>query len=125
MATSTAPYVLQGTLSVALPDQQEVPLPFGLSGSFSELMSQRLSMTGSGTTPVAFGTITGAKALLLKYEATQGAAVVKLHINGSTDDLELSPGGVFLFGSPNPTEGFVSLSIEHTADADMTVLILG
>jgi len=125
MSASTAPFVLQGTLTVTLPGQPPTPLPFGLSGAFSSLMSERLIMSGAGTEDVSLGTIVGAKLLLLEYVAAEGAAAITLHINGSTDGLELSPGGVLLYGSPNPTIGLTALSIERTVAAEVLVHVLG
>jgi hypothetical protein len=126
MAASTNPFQMQGTLSYP-PESgaQQVPLPFGLSGSFTSLMDERLVMTGAGTQAVSFGSITNAKLLLVEYELTQGAAAIQLHINGSTDDIELTPGGVLLLGSPAPVAGVSSLGIERTSDAVVRVRILG
>jgi hypothetical protein len=126
MAASTSPFVLQGTLSYP-PEQEQaqLPLPFGLSGVFTSLMSERLVMTGIGNLEVPFGSVVGAKVLLLEYELAEAAAVITLHINGSTDGLELSPGGVLLFASPNPTVGLTSLNIACTVDAVVRVHVLG
>lgn len=126
MAASTNPFQVQGTLNYP-PEQgaQQVALLFGLSGAFTSLMDVRLVMIGAGTTEVPFGSIENAKLLLLEYESTTGALPVLLHINGSTDGLELTPGGMFLYGSPNPLAGLASLGIERTADAVVRVRVLG
>jgi hypothetical protein len=126
MSASTNPFQLQGTLSYP-PAQgsSPEPLPFGLSGSFTALTDTRLVMSGAGTTNVPFGTVVNAKLLLLEYEAAEGAVAVQLHINGSTEDLELTPGGMLLFASPTPVSGLTSLSVERTGDAVIRVRLLG
>jgi hypothetical protein len=123
---STNPFQVLGNLTYP-PSQggQVTNLPFGFSGSFTSLMDERLVLTGPGTTSVSFGSVTGAKILLLEYEVTTGAVAIILHLNGSTDDLELTPGGFLLFGSPNPQTGLSSLSLEITADAVVRVRVLG
>ena len=125
MSASTSPFVIQGTVSYP-PDQgqQQVSLPFGLSNQFVSLQDSRLVMTGVGTQDVPFGSIENAKMLLVEYEAG-GTASVQLHINGSTDGIEMQPDGVLLYGNPNPQAGISELSIERTADATVRVRILG
>jgi hypothetical protein len=126
MAVSTNPFVVQGTL-VYPPDegQQQVSLPFGLSGAFTSVLDTRLVLAGAGTTLVPFGSVVNAKLLLVEVELAQAAAPVNLHVNGGTDDLELSPGGLLLMASPSPTDGWARLEIVRTTDAVVRVRLLG
>ena len=125
---STNPIVVQGTVSFP-PDegQSAVPVSFGYSGQYSSVVDSKLSMTGAGTQVVPFGTIgsPGAKAVLLEYEAAQGAAPVQLKFNGSADSIELAPGGTFLLASPAPATGITALSIVRTSDATIRVRLFG
>jgi hypothetical protein len=126
MAASTNPFTVQGTLLFP-PDegQAQVSIPFGLSNQFTSVLDTRLNMTGAGTTAVPFGSVANAKLLLVEYEAAAGAAAINLNVNGGTDDLEISPGGMLLLASPTPQAGWASLSIVRTTDAVVRVRLLG
>lgn len=126
MAASTNPFQVQGTVTYP-PDegQQAVSIAFGLSGTFTSVADTRLVMTGAGNLTVPFGSVASAKLLLLEYEAAQGAAPVNLRINGGTDDLEISPGGMLLLSSPSPQAGLTELQIVRTTDAVVRVRLFG
>ena len=127
MATTNA-IVIQGTVQFP-PDegQPAVPVPFGLSSSYSSVVDSKLVMVGSGSQVVPFGTVgsPGAKAMLVEYEQQVGAPPVQLRINGGSDNLELSPGGFICLGSPAPAVGITSLTIVRTADATIRVRLFG
>lgn len=126
MSASISPFVLQGTLSYP-PDvnQQPVGIPFGANGTYTTLLDARLVMVGAGTEVVPFGTVAGAKVLLIEYEVTTGAVAVQVNVNGGTDDIELSPGGFWAYSNPIPVVGITALSIVRTADAVIRVRLLG
>lgn len=126
MGASANPFVLQGTLSYP-PDvgQQPVGIPFALSGSYNTLADLRLEMTGPVTEVVPFGSVDGVKVMLIEYEVTPGAAPIQLNVNSGTDDIELTPGGFWAYGNPNPVAGITALSIVCTADAVVRVRLLG
>jgi len=126
MAASTNPFSVLGTLTFP-PDegQQQVSLAFGLSNQFTSVLDMRLALTGAGTTVVPFGSVATAKLLLVEFEAASGAAPINLLINGGTDEIELSPGGLLLLASPTPQSGVAGLSIVRTTDAVVRVRLLG
>lgn len=125
---STNSLVIQGTLTFP-PDegQAAVPIQFGLSTNYQSVLDTRLVDTGSGSRVVPFGSVgsPGAKAALIEFDATEGAAVVKLRFNGGTDEFELSPGGFLVWGSPNPAVGITSITIVRTTDVVIRVRLFG
>lgn len=128
MTASSNPFKVSGTLSFP-PDegQQAVPVVFGLTGQYKSVLDTRLALVGSGTTVVPFGSVgaPGAKLALVEYEAEQGASPIQLKFNGGSDPLELSAGGFFSYGSPNPVTGITSMSIVRTGDATVRVRLFG
>lgn len=93
------------------------------AGSYKKRSDDRYELTGSGTKTVDFAGIpsAGAKVLVVFYEA--GTAVIELDLG--TDTLELSQGGFIVYTNPVPANGLDALSIVHTADATVQVLVLG
>lgn len=126
MSASTNPFTVQGALSFPPDDGAQLQsLPFSISGTYTAVMDERLTLAGASTDDVAFGTVANVKALLVEYPLVEGAAAIQLHVNGSTDGIELSPGGLIVYASPTPTVGISALSIEHTVDAVVRVRLLG
>lgn len=123
----TTPFQAQGSL-VFSPDDgiPQVPLPFNYSGAFASLASARLVMTGAGSLAIPMGSIAAVKALLLEVEfsATSSAPVI-LHVNGGTDDIEISPGGILMYVNPSPVAGITSITIDRTEDVVVRVHALG
>lgn len=128
MAASTNPLVIQGTVLFP-PDegQQPVPVAFGFTGQYTQIVDSRLALTGAGTTSVPFGGIgaPGIKAVLLEYEEDAVAAAVTVKFNGSTDGIELKPGGLILYTNPVPSTGITSISLVRTSDAVIRVRLFG
>jgi hypothetical protein len=128
MSASTNPLVVQGTVSFP-PDegQQAVPVSFGYSGSYTQILDSRMALTGAGTTSVPFGGIgsPGVKFALLEYEADPVAAAVTVKFNGSADGIELQPGGLFLYANPAPGTSITAISLIRTADAVIRVRLFG
>lgn len=125
---STNQLVIQG--SVQFPPDEGQPAasaPFGFSGAYTSIADTKLVMVGSGSQAVPFGTVgsPGAKAMIVEFEAVQGAAAVQLRINGGTDSLELSPGGFLVYASPTPAVGITALTILRTTDATIRVRLFG
>lgn len=125
---STNQLVIQG--SAQFPPDEGQPAaasPFGYSGTYTSVTDTKLVMPGSGTQVVPFGTVgsPGAKAVVLEYESAQGASPIKLRFNSGTDELELAPGGFFVYASPTPAVGLTSMSIVRTTDATVRVRVFG
>ena len=125
---STNQLVIQGSAQFP-PDegQPAAAAPFGFTGTYSSIADSKLVMTGAGSQAVPFGTVggTGAKAMIVEYEAAQGAAAVQLRVNGGTDNIELTPGGFIVYASPNPAVGITALTIVRTTDATVRVRLFG
>jgi len=124
------PFQLTGQLTYP-PDDGEpnADNPFSLSSSFDSEAKFKYELTGSGSKVVDFGSIdtVGAKVVLIEL-ATDATAPVMVQLNGggATGQVELSAGGVWALGSPNPTiNGVLSLTLVHTAAATVRVRILG
>jgi len=128
MAVSTNPLVVQGTVQFP-PDegQQPVPVAFGYTGQYTQVIDARLSMVGAGSTSVPFGSIgaPGVKTVLLEYEADPAAAPITVKFNGSTDGIELQPGGILLYTNPLPSTGITSISLVRTSDAVVRARLFG
>jgi hypothetical protein len=122
------PFTLQGTLVIA-PDegQAQVPLPFSLSNQYQSIAEARLVMSGTGDQEVPFGSVgsPGAKAVVIEYEDDPDADPIQLTFNGGDEEIELSPGGFFVYASPNPATGITAISIARTSDAVVRVRVLG
>ena len=81
-------------------------------------------LTGSGVQVVDFGSVADAKAIFVEV-ASDAAAPINLRFNGGTDDHEVAAGGFYAASNPVPATGVSALSIVYTADAKVTVRILG
>ena len=128
MVASLNPLVVQGTVQFP-PDegQQPVPVPFGFTAQYSQVVDSRLVMTGSGTTSVPFGSIIapGVKAFLLEYEADPAAALILVKFNGFADGIELKPGGLILYTDPAPATGITAITLTRTTDAVVRARLFG
>ena len=123
------PFSLQASVTLAPDDgQPNAILDFSFTGQFSSKMTQKLELSGTGTHAVGFGTIAapGVKAVFLEYlnNAASGLQPVMLTVNGGTDDIEVSPGGCWIYCNPNAVAGITSLSIAHTSSATIRVTLL-
>ena len=128
MSASTNPLVVQGTVSFP-PDegQQPVPVSFGFSGTYTQVLDTRLALVGAGTTSVPFGGIgsPGVKVALIEYDVDVAGAAVTLKFNGSADGIELTPGGIFLYTNPTPGVSITAISLIRTTDAVIRVRLFG
>lgn len=122
------PFAFTGSLQLAA-DQSlpQDPIPFNFAAQFVALQESQYNFTGSGSKTVDFGSISapGAKGLLIRYDAQQGAAAVLCTINSGTQPVEISPGGFFIWFNPNPSTGLTTLAIAYTAAAQLRVWLLG
>ena len=127
---SPIPFQLNGVLTYP-PDDGEpnADNPFALSSSFTSEAKFKYELTGSGSKDVDFGSIdtTGAKAIVIELAADATAPVmVQINGGGASGQVELTPGGCWAFGSPNPTvNGILSMTLVYTAAATVRVRILG
>lgn len=119
------PYSFQGTL-VYPPDegQPAATRAFTQSGNYASKIEADYVLTGSGVQVVDFGSVADAKAILVEV-ASDAAAPINLRFNGGTDDHEVAAGGFYAASNPVPATGVSALSIVYTADAKVTVRILG
>ncbi len=127
---SPIPFTLTGALSYP-PDDGEpnADNPFALSSSFDSEARFKFELSGSGSQSVDFGSINtnGAKAILIELGPDATAPVmVQINGGGASGQIELSAGGVWALGSPNPTtNGVLSMTLVYTAAATVRVRILG
>ena len=121
------------TLTVQTPlaaGQPPLPIVAALSAAYDSRTEYRLSFTVSGTKTLDMGTLgpNGAKLLLVTMDASVDPTVqpVLLSLNGATPGIEVSPGGFFALGSPQPTTaGVLSITITHASTAAMSVWVFG
>lgn len=123
------PFSIQA--SVTLPPDDGQPnsiLDFSFTGQFTSKMVQRLELAGSGVHSVGFGSIgaPGVKAVFLEYlnNAATGLLPVILKVNGGTDQIEVTPGGCWIYCNPNAVGGITALSITRTAGCTIRVTLL-
>lgn len=119
------PFTFSGSL-VYPPDagQPNAARAFSNSGNFDVKAEYEYALVGAGTQVVDFGSVANAKGALVELASDAGAPV-NLRVNGGTDDIEVAPGGFFCLSSPSPSVGLSALSIVHTANAKVSVYILG
>jgi hypothetical protein len=117
-------FSFQGSLSYP-PDagQPSVLRALSQSGSFTSKVEQELVLTGAGTEVVDFGSVANAKLFMVKVRS-DSVVPVGLVFNAGSEQLEVSPGGFAVIGSPAPSAGITDLSIVHTDDANVDVYIL-
>ncbi len=117
-------FAISGKLSYPPDDgQPSADRPFSQSGSFDSKVEADLNLSGAGTHVVDFGTIGEAKVVQVEV-AADAAAAVNLRFNGSTDNVELGPGGFLAYCNPAPGTGVSYLSIVHTNTARVQVRLL-
>lgn len=134
---AATPFTFSGTL-LRPPVQGQanttIPVPLtAFSSSFQPKSEDEYDLVGAGTKSVDMAGITAAGAKFVSIELSTlnpsdlpAAAAVMVNVNGGTDDIELSPGGFIIFGSPNPTAlGIISLDLVHTQDAKVIVRVYG
>lgn len=128
MAAAAIAFNLTGQLQ-SPPDEGAPPvaIAFGVAGQAQSEEGGRLTLTGSGTKTIAFGSIgsPGAKAVLIEYLPTSSGAPITVKFNGGTDELEISPGGFFALGNPVPVDGITALTIVYSSDCQVRVKLLG
>lgn len=117
-------FSLSGSLNYP-PDsgQPAAARAFSQSGTFTSKAEKELVLVGAGTQVVDFGTVAKAKAVQVEVRADSNAPV-GLIFNGGAEQIEVSPGGFLVVGSPTPSTGITALSIVHTDDANVDVYIL-
>lgn len=113
-----------------LDGQPDCPFPVAFMSQYDHLVRERLTLTGSGTKAVDFGSLTGvgAKAVIITVDtdASPAALPVNVVLNGGVTNIEVSRGGFLLYGSPVPTaSGITSLSIVYTSAVKLHVWIFG
>lgn len=130
MATAT-PFTLQGFLRYPPDDgAADADRDFSVQSSYLSKSEADLNLVGAGSHTVSFGTLTalGAKGILIEVAAAAPgatAAPINVRFNGGVEDVEISQGGFFAFGSPNPLAGILGLEIIHTQNACVKVRVLG
>lgn len=123
------PFSLQATLS--LPGTPGLPVDaivFSMAAQYDSKAEFEYNLpSGSGTKVVDFGTMPalGAKAIVVHYEPLAAGPVIALTINGGTQPLELTPGGMFVFASPTPAVGITAMTLAFTAAGRLRVWLLG
>jgi len=134
---AATPFTFSGTLvRPPVPGQanNNIPVPLTtFSSSFKPKSEDEYDLSGAGTKAVDMAGISSAGAKFFSIEVSTttpddlpASAPVNLRVNGGTDDIELSPGGFIIFGSPNPTaSGITSLDLVHTQDAKVIVRVYG
>lgn len=97
------------------------------SGQFDSENKQVLRLTGSGTIAVPMGTVplVGLKGLLIKVDANPTGDPIEVTVNSSSHPIEISPGGFFAFGSPDPTAGITAISIAYTTANKVRLWAIG
>ncbi len=128
MPAASIAFVLSGQL-LSPPDEGALPVPvaFNVTGQAQSEEGGRLSLVGTGTKVVAFGTVgsPGAKAVLIEYLPTSTGAPIQVTFNGGSGGVEISPGGFLAIGSPVPVAGITAISIAFTSDCQVRVKLLG
>jgi len=117
-------------LTINLPPdagQDLAPVQYQFSGTANSVVRYALDLVGSGTKTLDFGTIpaAGPKLIFVKVEPGAGVAPILARINGGTVAEEVSAGGAKMLVSPSPVAGASSMTIEHTTNASVSVLVLG
>lgn len=126
---ATEPFTLEASL-VLSPDegQPNATFDFSFGGTFEHQAIHKIELAGTGTHNVGFGTIAapGARAVFLEYlnNAASGLLPVILNLNGGSDDIEITPGGCFVYCNPTATAGITSMSIAHTSSATIRIRLL-
>ena len=126
---STNPLAVQGTFTFP-PDEGQAAVAVLFAGqvTYQSVLDTRLVMSGSGSQSVPFGSTAGSvgvKAALVEYENQPGAAPVQLRVNAGSDNLELSPGGIWAYLNPSPAAGLTALTIVRTGDCVVQVRLFG
>ncbi len=129
MPPAPQPFSFSGALQLAA-DQSlpQDPIPFNGSSQFISLQESVLTLVGTGTKTVDFGSIgaPGAKGVMIRYDSGQtGAAPVEVTVNGGSQALEIAPGGFLVWINPSPAAGATALSIAFTASCQVRVWLLG
>ena len=123
------PFSFEGSL--VCPKERElhgVPVPFLAHAQFDSKVEYVLDLPpASAEQELDFGTIpgVGAKMVAVIYEQGAKATSVLLKINEGAGQLELTPGGFFVFHSPTPSEGITALSVAHRAAGRLRIWIMG
>jgi hypothetical protein len=120
------PFSLSGLL-VYPPDdgQPNASRDLSGSGSFSSKVEAELNLVAPGTTVVGMGTIANARVVLVEVGVlASNPAPINVRLNGGTDDIEISPGGSWLYYNPTPTNGISAISVTNTDSKRVKVTIL-
>lgn len=129
MSATPQPVSFAGALSLQADQSLPAdPIPYNFTGQYTQLQDSLLNLSGSGTENVPFGSIAGAGAigLLISYPPGQvGSSAVLVTINGGSEPLEISPGGMIAWFNPTPGAGVTTCSIEYLTSCQLRVRVLG
>jgi hypothetical protein len=104
---------------------QTIPLVF--SGQYDHKMESELVFPASaGSTSIPFGSIpvTGAKCVILYYEADTASLPILITVNGGTEPIQMTQGGFYVYVAPSPTDGITSLSVSYTGAGRLRAWLL-
>lgn len=123
------PVAFAGAFQLA-PDQSlpQDAIPFNYSGTYLALVAELMNQGGAGSVAIPFGSIgaPGCKGLLIRYDAQPApAAAVMLRLNGGAEDIELTPGSLFMYFNASPANGIISAQLIFTQPCQMRVWVLG
>jgi len=127
----STPFTFNGVLLFpADPGVSPVPINVNLAAAFNQLIAETEALTGSGTKSIDLSVLNGglgANLVLVKVDAQPTPQMLNLRWNGgsSTGEQEVSTGGFFMVGSPNPTAGLTALELVWTAPMTVRVWALG
>jgi len=123
----TTPFSISGSFN--FPEAPGLPqdaIPIGLTGQFTQRAEFIYTLSGSGTKVVDLGTIVspGVKALLIQNDLITSGPSIGVKLNGSSVPVEVSSGGFVLLGSPTPSSGVTSVSIDFTGTCTVRIWAL-
>lgn len=130
------PFTISGALNFPTgPGVPVVPIPFNLNGQYnSEGGGAPLIFgPGSGSASISLGSVpaAGLKGLLVIFDAVSPVpnttpSPIMLQFNGgsTSGQQEISPGGMYLLGSPSPVAGITALVIVYSSNARVWVYAL-
>jgi hypothetical protein len=120
------PFSLAASLTYPPDDGQPAAIrDFSGSGNFDSKVEAELDLSGAGTQSVDMGTVANAKVVLIEVAPdSTNLAPVNVNINGGTDNVEISPGGSWLYHNPSPTTGISAIDIVYTDAKKVKVIAL-
>jgi len=98
------------------------------ASGYDQFAWTKLDLVGAGTQVAPLPALgAGARAILVKVDASSTAAPVNLRFNGggASGEIEVSPGGFFFLCSGAPVAGVTSMSVVYTSNVTVRTLVLG